>query len=192
MTWIDSTILIIILYFAIVLTGIFAILKWSKNKTRKISTLRTFVQIVALVGIFMGLIVGPFGTPQWLPLGIAPRDQLIGGNLLGNQFPDGLSFPVLACYYPSGRTVTCPIWQMQAYIFPFWDAGRGYGVFYSTGGLEKLAVVFGLVIVMAVVLGRFFCGWLCPFGLYMDVMTRIRKLTGKRHLSFSEKTNTAL
>jgi polyferredoxin len=55
-----------------------------------------------------------------------------------------------------------------------------------------LAITFGLVIVMSVVLGRFFCGWLCPFGLYMDLITRIRKVFRKRHLSFSEKTNTAL
>jgi ferredoxin-type protein NapH len=192
MTWIESTILIVILYFAVIVTGIFVILKWTKDKTRKISTLRVFIQVVAVVGIFMGLVVGPFGTPQWLPLGIAPRDQLLGDKLLGNQFPDGLSFPVLACYYPSGRTVTCPIWQIQAYTFPFWNTGRGYGVLYSTTGLEKLAIVFGLIIVMALALGRFFCGWLCPFGLYMDVITRIRKITGKRHLSFSEKTNTAL
>jgi ferredoxin-type protein NapH len=192
MTWIESASTIVILYVAIVLIGIFLILKKMKDKTKKVSTLRVFVQVIALIAIFMGLLVGPFNTPQWLPLGPAPRDQLIGKSLLGNQFPDGLSFPVLACYYPSGRTVTCPIWQIQAYTFPFWDTGRGYGVFYTTSGLEKLAIVFGLIIVMALVLGRFFCGWLCPFGLYMDIITRIRKLTGNRHLSFSEKTNTAL
>ncbi len=88
--------------------------------------------------------------------------------------------------------MTCPIWQIQAYIFPFWNPGRGYGVLYSTSGLEKLGIVFGLIIVMSLVLGRFFCGWLCPFGLYMDLMIRIRKVSGKRHLSFSEKTNTIL
>ena len=37
-----------------------------------------------------------------------------------------------------------------------------------------------------------FCGWLCPFGLYQDVLTRIRKVVRRRHLTFSEKTNTAL
>ena len=44
----------------------------------------------------------------------------------------------------------------------------------------------------AILLGRSFCGWICPFGLYQDVLTRIRKVTGKRHFSFSEKTSTAL
>ncbi len=172
--------------------GIVGILGLTKNKTRRVSTLRLFIQIVAVVGIFMGLLLGPFNQPLWQPLGISPRDRLIGANLFGNQFPDGLSFPVLACYYPNGRTVTCPIWQIQAYVFPFWDYARGYQVFYSTSGLEKLLIVFGSLIAMSIVLGRFFCGWLCPFGLYMDLLTRIRKALKKRHMTISPKTNTAL
>jgi polyferredoxin len=192
MPWENSSALVLSVFTAIVLVGIFFILKWTKDKTRKVSTLRFFIQIVAIVAVFMGLILGPFETPQWLPLGIAPRDRLIGAEFLGNQFPDGLSVPILACYYASGRTVTCPIWQIQAYIFPFWNYSRGYFVFYSTSGLEKLAIVFGLVIVMSIVLGRFFCGWLCPFGLYMDLLTRVRKVFKRGHLIVSEKTNTAL
>jgi ferredoxin-type protein NapH len=192
MVWENSSALVLPLFITIAAGCIFLILKWTKDKTKKISNLRLFIQIVAVVAVFMGLLLGPFGASRWLPLGISPRDRLVGAEFFGNQFPDGLSVPILACYYPNGRTVTCPIWQIQAYIFPFWNAGRGYEVFYSTSGLEKLAIVFGSVIVMSLVLGRFFCGWLCPFGLYMDLMTRIRKVFGGRHLSFSEKTNTAL
>jgi ferredoxin len=188
----NSTVLIVLVFIAIVVVGIFFILKSTKNKTRKVSTLRIFIQMVAVVAVFMGLLIGPFNTPLWQPLGSSPRDRLIGTEVLGNQFPDGISLPILACYYPNGRTVTCPIWQIQAYVFPFWNYSVGYAVFYSTSGLEKLAIVFGLIIVMSIVLGRFFCGWLCPFGLYMDLMIRIRKVFGKRHLSFSAKTNTAL
>ncbi|HLN46146.1 MAG TPA: 4Fe-4S binding protein [Candidatus Sulfotelmatobacter sp.] len=172
--------------------GVFFILKRTKNKTRNISTLRLFVQIIALVAIFMGLLIGPFNLPLWQPLGISPRDHLIGTSFLSNQLPDGIPFPVLACYFPNGRTVTCPIWQLQAYVYPYWNPARGYEVFYSTSGLEKLAIVLGIVVVMSIVLGRFFCGWLCPFGLFMDVVSRIRKTFGKRHLSFSENTNVKL
>jgi len=105
-----------------------------------------------------------------------------------------LSVPVLACYYPSGRTVTCPIWQIQAYIFPFWNTGPGFGwgVYYTTQGLERLGIVFGLVIVMAIVLGRFFCGWICPFGLYMDLIIRLRKTLKKRYWKLSERVNVGL
>ena len=192
MVWENSSTLVALLFLTTGVFCTFAILRLTKDKTKKISNLRLFIQIAAVVAVFMGLLIGPFGTPRYLPLGISPRDSLIGGEFFGNQFPDGLSVPVLACYYPNGRTVTCPIWQIQAYIFPFWETGRGYDVFYSTSGLEKLAIVFGLVIGMSIVLGRFFCGWLCPFGLYMDLITRVRKFFRIRHLSFSEKANTAL
>jgi len=190
MVWENSSSLVLLMYGAIITVSIFLILKLSKNK--KISNLRFLVQIAAVTAIFMGLLIGPFNVPQYRPLGISPRDRLIGTDLLGNQLPDGLPIPVLACYIPNGRTVTCAIWEIQAYIFPFWDTGIGYDAFYSTSGLEKLVVVFGLVIGMSIVLGRSFCGWLCPFGLYMDLITKIRNVFRIRHLSFTEKTNNVL
>jgi ferredoxin-type protein NapH len=192
MPWENSSVLVFAVFVAVALVGILGIYKFVKDRTKKVSTLRLFIQILAIVVVFMGLVLGPFNTARWLPLGPAPRDRLVGTELLGNQFPDGISVPILACYYASGRTVTCPIWQMQAYIFPFWSHDRGYDVFYSTSGLEMLLIVFGLVIIMSIILGRFFCGWICPLGLYMDLLTRLRKLFHSRHLSFSEKTNTAL
>ena len=193
MLWENSSVLVVSIYVALVLVGIFLVLKLSKDKTKRVSSLRLFIQIAAVFAVFMGLILGPFNVPIFQPLGSSPRDRLIGADFFGNQFPDGLSVPILACYYPNGRTVTCPIWQIQAYIFPYWDSSLvGYMVFYSTSGLEKLAIVFGMMIVLSLTLGRFFCGWLCPFGLYMDLLTRIRKAFRLRHLSFSEKTNTML
>jgi ferredoxin-type protein NapH len=192
MAWEVPSTIALPIFLIITLLGIYFILKFTKNKTKNISNLRLFVQIVALIVIFMGLVLGPFDLARWAPLGPSPRDRLLGADFLGNQFPDGVSVPVLACYYANGRTMTCPIWQIQAYIFPFWNFPRGYEVFYSTSGLEKLAIVFGLVIGMSIVLGRFFCGWFCPFGLYMDVLTRIRRAFKTRHLTLSEKTNTAL
>ncbi len=190
--WEIPAIYVLPIYLIAVVLGIILIYKLTKNKTRKVSSLRLFIQVAAVIGLFIGLFIGPFNQPLFAPLGPAPRDYLIAGNLLGNQFPDGISFPVLSCYYPDGRTVTCAIWQLQAYIFPFWNYPQGYNVFYSTSGLEKIAIVIGSVAVAAILLGRFFCGWICPFGLYQDVLTRIRKATRKRHLSFSEKTSTAL
>jgi ferredoxin-type protein NapH len=192
MVWQNDPAIVLSIYALIVAVGIAIILKLSKDKTRKISTLRLFIQIVAVVAVFMGLLIGPFNVPAFQPLGFTPRDHLLGTDVLGNQFPDGLSVPILACYYPNGRTVTCAIWQLQAYIFPFWNQARGYEVMYSTSGLEKIAIVLGMLAVASVILGRFFCGWLCPFGLYQDVLTRIRKSSRLRHLSFSAKTNTKL
>jgi ferredoxin-type protein NapH len=192
MQWEIPNLVAVSIFTTIVVIGIILVLKLTKDRTKKVSSLRLFIQTAALFALFMGLIIGPFNQPRWQPLGSSPRDRLIGTDFLANQLPDGLPIPVLACYFPNGRTVTCAIWQIQAYIFPFWDVGRGYDVFYSTIGLEKLAVVLGLVVGMSIILGRFFCGWLCPFGLYMDLITRVRKVFKKRHLSFSEKTSTAL
>jgi len=192
LVWENSSVTVLSIFVVVVILGIFVILRFVRDKTRKVSTLRLFIQVVALIAVFMGLILGPFNVPLWAPLGPAPRDRLIGTEFFGTQFPDGLSVPILACYYASGRTVTCPIWQIQAYIFPFWSHDIGYFVTYSTSGPEMLAIVFGLVITMSIILGRFFCGWICPFGLYMDLLTRFRKILKKRHLSFSERTNTAI
>jgi ferredoxin-type protein NapH len=183
---------VLAVFCVIVAVGIILILKLSKDKTRKISTLRLFIQIAAVFAVFMGLLIGPFNVPIFAPLGPSPRDHLIGADLLGNQLPDGIPLPILACYYPNGRTVTCPIWQLQAYIFPFWDYPRGYEVNYSTSGIEKFAVVLGLVAAAAIILGRSFCGWLCPFGLYQDLLTRIRKSARFRHLNVSDKNSAKL
>jgi ferredoxin-type protein NapH len=183
---------VLAVFVVIVAVGIVLILKLTKDRTKKISNLRLFVQIAAVFAIFMGLIIGPFNLPIYAPLGSSPRDHLLGADLLGTQLPDGIPLPILACYYPNGRTVTCPIWQLQAYIFPFWDYPRGYEVNYSTSGLEKFAIVLGLVATAAIILGRSFCGWLCPFGLYQDLLTRIRKAFRLKHLNVSDKTSAKL
>ena len=140
MSLVNSPVLVLSAYAIIVAVGIILILKLSKDKTRKISTLRLFIQAAAVIIVFLGLIIGPFNQPNSLfyPLGISPRDHLIGADVLGNQFPDGISLPILACYYPNGRTVTCAIWQLQAYIFPFWNANvRGYEVYLLHFGVRK-------------------------------------------------------
>ena len=188
--WENPVDIVLLIYGLIITLSVFIVLKYFK--TKKVSNLRLIIQIAAVVAIFMGLLIGPFNVPQFRPLGISPRDRLIGSDILGNQLPDGFPLPVLACYIPNGRTVTCPIWEIQAYIFPFWETGIGYDAFYATSGLEKLVIVFGLVIGLSIILGRFFCGWFCPFGLYQDLITKIRNLFKIRHLNFSDKTNNIL
>ena len=192
MTWEIPINIALPVFVSEILLGIFLILKLAKDKTNKISRLRLFIQINAVVAIFMGLVVGPFDTQLWRPMGISPRGLLLGSSFLKNQFPDGLSVPVLACYYSNGRTVTCALWQLQAYIFPYWNYSNGYNAIYSHPGLEMIGMAIALVVIASIILGRSFCGWVCPFGLYQDLLTRIRKSTRLRHIRFSEKTNTAL
>jgi len=85
--------------------------------------------------------------------------------------------------------VTCALWQIQSYIYPFFNVGGGWGVHYDSTGLARLAVVFGIIILAAIILGRFFCGWVCPFGLYLDLMTRLRKALRIKRRNLSEKFN---
>jgi ferredoxin-type protein NapH len=167
--------------------GVTAAVVGRKNKTRKISSIRLFVQIAFVLFLFFGVFIDHQNIPVPAEQ-IAPHEYLIGTSSLG-PMPEGLPLPIFACYYPCGRTFTCPLWQMQTYIYPFWNAGRGWGVDYLISGAERLAIVFGIVIVASVVLGRFWCGWICPFGLFTDLMTRLRKALGIKHRDFSPKFN---
>ena len=167
--------------------GVVAAAVGTRAKTRKISSFRFCIQILFVLVLFFGVLIDhqytPFPAEQ-----LAPHEFLIGTNSL-SILPDGLPVPAFGCWYPCGRTLTCPLWQIQTYIYPFWDTGRGWGVNYDISGLERIALVLGIVAIGAVLLGRFWCGWVCPFGLYMDLMTRLRKLLKIKHRKFSPSFN---
>jgi polyferredoxin len=57
---------------------------------------------------------------------------------------------------------------------------------------EWPSLVLGAIIVVTIVLGRFFCGWICPFGLYMDLITLLRTSLKTRYWKLSERVNNAL
>jgi polyferredoxin len=56
----------------------------------------------------------------------------------------------------------------------------------------RLTIIFIMIAVSTLVLGRFFCGWLCPFALYMDLITRIRKTLRLPHWDLSDRLNNSL
>jgi polyferredoxin len=49
-----------------------------------------------------------------------------------------------------------------------------------------------VILAMTLVIGRFFCGWLCPFGFYLDLVTLLRKAFKIRYRNLPEKLNRAL
>jgi polyferredoxin len=176
---------------ALTALGAIAVVFGLRRLTIRISSVRLMIQIGLLFLIFFGV----FWDHQYLALPvemISPHESLVTTNALGVSMPDGLPAPFFACWYPCGRTVTCALWQIQTYIYPFFNTGNGWGVHYTSTGLERLAIVFGVIIVAAVLLGRVFCGWVCPFGLYLDLMTRLRKFFKVKRRTFSEKTNQQL
>jgi ferredoxin-type protein NapH len=52
--------------------------------------------------------------------------------------------------------------------------------------------IVAFILIMTLVLGRLFCGWICPFGLYMDVLTLIRKALKIRYRIIPDKLNKLL
>src|SRR5512136_3122089 len=71
----------------------------------------------------------------------------------------GIPCPFFYCYACPAAAFACPIGVFQNYAilqqFPFYALG--------------LIGLFGLS------LGRFWCGWACPFGLVQDLVSLIRR-----------------
>lgn len=59
--------------------------------------------------------------------------------------------------------------------------------------LPSLLIIFvGVILLITIFTGRFFCGWICPFGFYMDLITQLRKIFKIRYRNLSEKLNRVL
>jgi polyferredoxin len=54
--------------------------------------------------------------------------------------------------------------------------------------LYELIVLFAITIV----LGRYFCGWLCPFALIMDIESLVRRALKIRYRIIPDRLNKAL
>jgi ferredoxin-type protein NapH len=55
-----------------------------------------------------------------------------------------------------------------------------------------MILVVAVILLMTIPLGRFFCGWICPFGFYMDLISQLRKALRIRYRLIPEKLNGAL
>ncbi len=106
-------------------------------------------------------------------------------NGYGKGFADGSIYtgslksfclPGLNCYSCPGALGSCPIGSLQAVI-----ASRNFEFSYYLAGFFFM---------VGALLGRFVCGWLCPFGLVQDLLHKIpagRKIMafkGDRYLRF--------
>jgi polyferredoxin len=65
-------------------------------------------------------------------------------------------------------------------------------VFYLFTFSVRPLYILAFILIMTLVLGRFFCGWICPFGLYMDVLTLIRKALKIRYRILPDRLNKLL
>jgi len=62
-----------------------------------------------------------------------------------------------------------------SYLRTFVQVASLIGIFYLFSLTLWLSVVLIVIFAATVFLGRFFCGWICPFGLYMDFISQVRK-----------------
>jgi polyferredoxin len=65
-------------------------------------------------------------------------------------------------------------------------------IFYISIVAVYKGVLLVVVLGASVFLGRLFCGWACPLGFYLDVLTMLRRIFGIRHWSLPNRLNEAL
>ena len=70
-----------------------------------------------------------------------------------------LCVPGLNCYSCPGALGACPIGAMQAVV--------------GSWNFKLAFYVAGFLMFVGALLGRFVCGWLCPFGLIQDLLHKI-------------------
>lgn len=78
--------------------------------------------------------------------------------------------PGLNCYSCPGAVASCPIGALQALLNQ-----RGFHVPFAA---------LGFFFVFGSLLGRFVCGWLCPFGLVQDLLYKIPVFRKRKTLPF--------
>ena len=68
--------------------------------------------------------------------------------------------PVLNCYSCPGAVGSCPMGALQNAL--------------SASGKTIPYYIFGILLLFGVMLGRWICGFLCPFGLIQDLLYKIK------------------
>lgn len=110
---------------------------------------------------------------------LAVTNGYITGFISGKIFTGDtkrVCVPGLNCYSCPGALGACPIGSLQATL----DSGKFKYVTYAL----SFIIAFGLF------LGRFICGWLCPFGLIQDLIykvpffKKIKNLPGHKYLKY--------
>ena len=70
-----------------------------------------------------------------------------------------LCLPGLNCYSCPGSLGSCPIGSLQAVL--------------GSRNFKFSFYIIGFLMLVGSVIGRFVCGWLCPFGLVQDLLYKI-------------------
>jgi len=82
----------------------------------------------------------------------------------------GIPLAILSCNYLKIRIFDCFLYVLQE--------GLSTGSLAGTTYLYNFAAMVVVFVVMALLLGTAWCGWICPLGYVQDVLTKGRALSG--------------
>lgn len=97
-------------------------------------------------------------------LGALALNGQLSGFVTGNIYTGAgkqICLPVLNCYSCPGALTSCPIGSLQAVA--------------NHPGFSFSYYIMGLIALFGILAGRFYCGWLCPFGFLQDLLAKISK-----------------
>lgn len=99
---------------------------------------------------------------------------LIYGGRLGIHL--GSFLPCFACPFVSGCGGHC---YLMAFQRPFVGFQTPFAMM-ASGGIVNILIPFGSFLLFFLPLSKLWCGWICPFCLFQDWVTWIRKRLGIR------------
>ena len=109
----------------------------------------------------------------------------ITGEVLRLTMLAGLSLAGILVIFIWMRDLT----KKPSYLRIFVQIISEFAIFYIITYEKRLSLVLVIVLLITLVLGRFFCGWICPFGFYMDLVTLLRKSFKRRYQNLPERLN---
>ena len=77
-----------------------------------------------------------------------------------------LCTPGLNCYSCPGATTACPLGSLQNAM--------------TSSDKSTIFYIFGILLLYAIIAGRWICGWLCPFGLIQELLYKIKTPKAKK------------
>jgi polyferredoxin len=110
------------------------------------------------------------------------------GTLLGITVAVGLALAGILVITIWKRDRTKKVTYLRLFIQAF----SLVAIFYSFTIALWLSVFLIVVLLLTMFSGRFFCGWICPFGFYMDLISLLRKALRIRYLTLPKRINDAL
>lgn len=93
----------------------------------------------------------------------------------------GYALPCFSCPYVSGCAGQCYLMALQNSI---WGLEMPLAAIFTSRGFQALLMFTGFLLLILLA-GKIWCGWVCPFGTLQDWMAALRKRLGIRESQWS-------